>query len=161
MCPNLPKTCMSNADCNGAKCGALPIACDVNPPKFNRDGSLNSGNDPAFFDNQCRGTGLTSQFAIGGDMCVGACNWNPDTGLGTCASKAPDGRDIRIGCYPHGKDKKIEALGRQHKQNGIYIAETGTAVCTPLIAPPVHAQLGLPGLTFQKRSFRIVPEFAK
>jgi hypothetical protein len=104
---------------------------------------------------------------VGGNFCDGgACNWNEAAGAGTCPSAAL-GRTV--GCYPSasdgskdrtGKTVSINAPGRNELDRGVYVADTASAICTPAgMNPAVNRQVGLPGLTFQKRNFRIIPEF--
>jgi hypothetical protein len=159
MCPDGVKACQSNADCGGAQCGALPAGCNPNPAPLNDDGTANTDFDPTFAVAQCRGTGTTTLSATRPNSCRGgACNWNPDTGLGTCMSVLGN---QTVGCYPSGVGASVKAPGRRDRIGGVYIVDTATARCTRAQAPVVNGQLGLPGLTFQKRSFRITPEFAK
>ena len=56
--------------------------------------------------------------------------------------------------------RDIVALGGARKVGSVFIADTATARCNRITpSPVVNAQVGLPGITFQKRSFRIVPEY--
>lgn len=155
-CPDGVTSCLTNADCGGAQCGYLPPTCDPNPPPFRDDGTLNPSFNPSFAPHQCRAAGTTMHVTTGGNTCRNnVCNWNPMTGLGTCISKLTN---KPVGCYPHGLGAEIVAPGRVMRLGSVYIADTGNARCnriTPSAA--FNGQLGLPGVTFQKRSFRIVP----
>lgn len=160
MCPDNMRACSSNADCGGLPCGALPMTCDPNPPPMRDDGTLNPDFNPMFAPEQCRGTGLQMLSATRGNSCRGGvCSWDPNVGLGTCISTL---NNQLVGCYPHGVGQSIKAEGRIDKRGDVYIVDTATARCTRAQASPiVNGQLGLPGLTFQRRSFRIVTEFPK
>jgi hypothetical protein len=94
---------------------------------------------------------------------MGVCDWHSDTGLGTCKSKL-DGS--MIGCYPSGTGASLFAPGDiqvDRHLSTIYYAKTGSARCIAAVAalPKVNRQLGLPGLLFQKRNFKIIPEYAE
>jgi hypothetical protein len=156
-CPDGITSCLSNADCGGAQCGFLPANCDPNPPPLTDAGTLNPNFNPMFAPYQCRTAGTTSFVTTGGNSCIGGvCNWDEAAGLGTCTSNL---NGQTVGCYPSGLGAKVIAPGRVDKIGSVFIADTGLARCnriTPSAA--VNGQLGLPGLTFQKRSFRIIPE---
>lgn len=102
---------------------------------------------------------------VAGNLCDGGvCNWNEAEGFGTCKSLA---RTIR--CYPSaisgskdgmGNAVRISVPGRAGVDHGVYHADTANAFCTPAgTNAAVNKQVGLPGLTFQKRNFRIIPAF--
>ncbi|HEY0477037.1 MAG TPA: hypothetical protein VGD37_05905 [Kofleriaceae bacterium] len=104
---------------------------------------------------------------VAGNLCdPGECDWKEAEGAGTCFS-TPLGR--MIGCYPSanngskdGAEKavSINAAGRNVVDHDVYYADTASAICTPAgMNAAVNRQVGLPGLTFQKRNFRIIPEF--
>lgn len=157
-CPDGITSCLNNADCGGATCGFLPPTCDPNPFPFRDDGTFNTGFNPAFGPGQCRTAGTTQHVTVGGNSCRGGvCNWDEETGLGSCISKLTNGP---VGCYPHGLGSRVLAVGGARTQGSVYIADTATARCNRITpSPVVNGQLGLPGLTFQKRSFRIIPEY--
>lgn len=103
---------------------------------------------------------------VAGNLCDGgACNWNDAAGAGTCHSSI---LGATIGCFPAavsgGNDRmgnpvRISAPGANRLDQGVYYADTANASCTPAgMSPAVNQQVGLPGLTFQKRNFRIIPE---
>ena len=165
MCSDLSRACTSSNDCpTGTTCGSAPATCNPNPPRFNDLGVQNVDWDPTFAMDQCRTTGMTMLSATRGNSCRGGqCNWNPDTGTGTCTSLI---NNATVGCYPSGVGASIVSLGGSRKQGSVYIADTANARCTRLQvgtpgAAQVNGQLGLPGLTFQRRAFRIIPEYAQ
>jgi hypothetical protein len=103
---------------------------------------------------------------VAGNLCDGgACNWNDATGSGMCHSSI---LGTTIGCFPaavsSGNDRagnqvRISAPGDKRLDQGVYYADTANASCTPAgMSSAVNQQVGLPGLTFQKRNFRIIPE---
>ncbi len=165
-CPDGVTSCKSNADCGGATCGYLPPNCNRNPPVIRDDGTprpIVPGSfevdefNPMFAPYQCRTPGTEMHVTTGGNSCVGGvCNWNADVGLGSCTSNV---NGQTVGCYPHGLGAKVVAPGRVAKIGSVFVADTGVARCNRITpSPSVNGQLGLPGLTFQKRSFRILPE---
>jgi hypothetical protein len=102
--------------------------------------------------------------ATAGNLCPdGVCNWNEAEGAGTCAQNS------KINCYPSakmahkdglGNDVSISVPGRAAVDHGVYYADTASALCTPAgMNIVVNKQAGLPGLTFQKRNFRIIPTY--
>jgi hypothetical protein len=104
---------------------------------------------------------------VAGNLCdggAGACKWDDAAGAGTCTFMGAD-----IGCYPAevsgaidriGHPVKISAPGDNRLDQGVYYANTANASCTPAaMSSAINQQVGLPGLTFQKRNFRIIPEF--
>lgn len=164
-CPDGLTSCLSNADCGGATCGFLPTGCNPNPPPYRADGSVNPDFNPMFAPHQCRTTGTPDagdaaqkQVTVGGNTCIdGMCNWNAELGLGSCISKL---NMQRVGCYPTGIGASVIAPGRATRTGGVFIVDTATALCNRITpSPAVNGQIGLPGLTFQKRSFRISPEY--
>lgn len=156
-CPDGITSCLNDAECGGAKCGFLPDNCDPNPFPFRDDGTFNTNFNTSFGPGQCRTAGTTSHVTVGGNSCRnGICNWDEESGLGSCISKLTN---TMVGCYPHGLGQRVLAVGGARKQGNVYIADTATARCNRISpSPVVNGQLGLPGLTFQKRSFRIIPE---
>lgn len=134
------RACMKQSDCGTGACVGNSIPGDPMAP----------GNVPVL-GNLCDG---------------GACNWNDAAGAGTCKSTV---LNATIGCYPAafsggndrvGKPVKISAPGDKRLDQGVYYADTASASCTQAaMSPAVNQQVGLPGLTFQKRNFRIIPEF--
>jgi hypothetical protein len=158
-CPDGVTSCLSDADCGGAKCGYLPPNCDPNPLPFTDQGTLNPDYNPMFAPGQCRGATTNTHITmVGGNSCRnGLCDWDPEAGVGTCISKLTN---QPVGCYPSGIGTKLVAPGGARRVGSVYIADTGTARCNRFVPSAVlNAQLGLPGLTFQKRSFRIIPEY--
>jgi hypothetical protein len=104
--------------------------------------------------------------AVVGNLCErGACNWIEADGAGTCLTTTGK----LIGCYPSavnetkdgtGKVVHIDSPGRAEVVDGVYRADTANAICTPAgPIPAINRQVGLPGLTFQKRNFQIIPKF--
>lgn len=158
ICPDGQTECANNTDCGGETCGFLPPNCDPNPFPFTDGGTLNPMFNPSFAPGMCRGAGLQDFVMTSGNSCRnGVCNWNPELGLGSCISKLTN---QMVGCYPHDLGSEVIALGGARKQGSVYIADTANARCNRRsLSPLVNAQLGLPGLTFQKRSFRIIPEY--
>jgi len=171
MCPDkvgrAPTACLTNADCGGDVCGQMPDGCDPNGMPFNTDMTMNTTTfDPTKQPNQCRKTGLEGWFATAPNSCAQPCNWDPVKGVGSCIStltRRP------VGCYPAAPINEIVAPGASIKEGKVFIVDTATARCTrsfPVAGTPAqaagaaatNAQLGLPGLTFQKRSFRVIPE---
>jgi hypothetical protein len=158
MCADGVTPCMSSADCGGQTCGAPSLAdCDANPYPGQ------TGYDATFPVNQCRRSPLPSRFGVGGDGCDAAgCRWDATTNIGSCHS-ALDGRPI--GCYPSGLGNSIQVNGRAERDPGvstIYYADTATARCMPAgQSAALNSQLGLPGLTFQKRNFRIISRYGE
>lgn len=158
--------CMSNADCpQGATCGGVnSTLCDPNPPPFNIDGTPNANNNPMIPIAACRNTtdlSVKGLAATRGNLCVGGrCNWDAEAGTGTCPSLLNPQQ--RIGCYPSGLNATVASLGGSRKQGSVIIADTANARCTKIqTVPAVNGQLGLPGLTFQRRGFRIIPEYGQ
>jgi len=160
VCPDGATECASNAECGGQTCGFLPPNCDPNPFPFRDDGTFNTSFNTSFAPGMCRGAGLQASVAVAPNSCRnGQCDWDPDLGLGTCISKL---NNAVVGCYPRGDAAQVTALGGARRVGSVYIADTANARCNRLSASPVvNAQLGLPGLTFQKRSFRIIPEYPR
>lgn len=132
--------CTKSSDCNnGVSCIGASLPGDP----------TNTDNVPVL-RNQCDG---------------GACTWNEAEGAGMCFSTAAK---RMVGCYPSasdgskdaGKAVSINAPGRNVIDHDVYYADTASAICTPAgMNAVVNKQVGLPGLTFQKRNFRIIPEF--
>lgn len=159
--------CTSNADCGGETCGpALPADCDPNPLPLMASNGVAVPNpmfNPSFAPMQCRGMAYISPVvrsdiaATRPDSCLDGCQWNETTGHGTCVSLLTGGM---VGCYPSGANAKVVATGRVQKLGDIFIVDTGTARCTRPQAAGTNGTLGLPGLTFQRRSFRVVPQYA-
>lgn len=158
-CPDGVTSCLSNTDCGGQQCGFLPPNCDPNPPPYDDSGVFNPAFNPMFAPYQCRAAGTTAHVTTSGNSCRnGVCNWNAATGLGSCVSKL---NNTLVGCYPHGLGSTIVAPGRATRVGSVYIVDTANARCNRITpSPAVNGSLGLPGLTFQKRSFRIIPEYA-
>jgi hypothetical protein len=141
MCSNSTTVCASDSECNGGTCVASSAP------------SLGSGagNIPAA-GNACDG---------------GVCNWDPNKGIGSCTSARFGG--MTVNCYPAastgskdggGNTVSITAPGSAMVMDNVYYADTASARCTaagPTAAS--NAQVGLPGLTFQKRNFRIIPSY--
>jgi len=103
---------------------------------------------------------------VAGNLCDGgACNWSDAMGSGMCHSSI---LGANIGCFPaaasgandrSGNQMRISAPGDNRLDQGVYYADTANASCTPAgTSPALNQQVGLPGLTFQKRNFRIIPE---
>jgi hypothetical protein len=102
----------------------------------------------------CRTTGLSSFFAATRpNSCNGECRWDRTKGIGTCRSLLTN---TDINCYP--ANEAIVAPGGVKQFGNTWVVDTGHARCTAARSTPaINAQLGLPGLTFQKRSFRVIP----
>ena len=158
MCSDLSRVCMSNADCPAsATCGALPPNCNPNPPRFDDLGNQNADWVATKAMGECRDVAAVVTATRGNSCREGKCNWNPETGTGTCTSLI---NNSTVGCYPSGIGASIVSLGGARKQGDVYIADTANARCTPMQSTAAaNGQLGLPGLTFQRRAFRIIPEF--
>jgi hypothetical protein len=101
--------------------------------------------------------GTTFEVGTQPNDCVGACAWSDATGLGTCTNAA----GAPINCYPGGSDAVIHAKGSHVRQDdGTFVIDTANARCSGATkSGPLNRQVGLPGLTFQKRSFRVLPKF--
>src|SRR5262249_15834957 len=110
----------------------------------------------------------SSNIPVSGNLCdSGACNWDPSVGIGSCTSSKLGG--MTVNCYPaatngskdaSGNIVSITAPGSTMVADGVYYADTASARCTAAGPTPAsNAQVGLPGLTFQKRNFRIIPSF--
>jgi hypothetical protein len=77
---------------------------------------------------------------------------------------------MTVNCFPAastgfkdsaGNIVSITAPGSSMVMDGVYYANTASARCTAAGPTPAsNAQVGLPGLTFQKRNFRIIPSYA-
>jgi len=168
MCPAragvAARSCLSNADCGGDTCGELPANCTPNGAPFDNNFARNGMPvfDPAYLPNQCKTPGMEGQFVTAPNSCAGGvCNWDATKGTGTCRSTLTGGM---VGCYPSGIGATIVANGGSTKQGSVWIVDTATAVCTPAfpaVAASNNANLGLPGLTFQRRGFRIISEHKK
>lgn len=173
MCPDRagrpPTACFTNADCGGDQCGAIPDGCDPNPLPIQANGQPDPGFDNTKAPNQCKNPAFAGWFASGPNSCKDpGCNWDATKGVGTCISRL-DGR-TRVGCYPApNQATEIVAPGGSRLVGSVFVVDTATARCTrsfPLLGSPAqqqaaaatNAQLGLPGLTFQRRSFRVIPE---
>jgi hypothetical protein len=101
---------------------------------------------------------------VAGNLCNGPCNWDDAAGAGMCPSILGG----MIGCYPAavkggndpmGNQVRISAPGDKRLDQGVYYANTANASCTQAgMSSAINQQVGLPGLTFQKRNFRIIPE---
>jgi hypothetical protein len=166
MCPAKagvpPRTCLSNTDCGGEICGALPADCEPNgrvlDDSFNPNGS--GAFDPTHLPNQCKTAGYEALFATAPNSCVnGVCNWDAEEGIGSCRSTLTG---QMVGCYPSKVGAVITAPGGATKSGSVWIVNTADAACSPSFpkeAAGNNAQLGLPGLTIQKRSFRIISEY--
>jgi hypothetical protein len=156
VCSDTITACSVNSDCpSGGTCGYVPAGCTPNPlPGM-------TGFDPALAPGQCKGTVPAGKYAsvvTKPNDCVDACQWDPVAGLGSCKSAL---FGTTVGCYPGGAGTSIGAAGHHEKKDSIYIVDTAGAACTgPSPLASLSRQLGLPGLVFQKRSFRIVPEFS-
>lgn len=148
--PNCSNSQFSSEKCF---CGSCPsgAAC-----KSNRD----CGGDP------CVGPPLSttdpSSIPTAGNLCVDdKCNWDQAMGVGTCTSRVP--ALGMINCYPSGLNTEIRIEGRAEVDRNlgtIYYASTASASCMPAgKLGSLNAQVGLPGLTFQKRNFRIIPVY--
>lgn len=160
--PDGGKVCASNADCGGKTCGQLPPDCNPNPFPLDDQLKLSPGFDPRFPVGQCRGyPNDPTKFAVSANSCVNKqCTWKGGTGLGTCTSKL-NGKPV--GCYPSPPDSIIApGMARvDHHLGTIYYANTANARCIAAGSAQVNGQLGLPGLLFQKRNFKIIPEYAE
>ncbi|MBC7977923.1 MAG: hypothetical protein H7138_23325 [Myxococcales bacterium] len=168
MCPPragvAPRSCLTNTDCGGDVCGQLPANCNPNgrvlDDSFQMNGSADF--DPSHLPNQCKTAGLEGVFATAPNSCVdGVCNWNAEDATGSCRSTLTG---QMVGCYPSKSGAVISAPGGATKSGSVWIVNTATAFCTPSFpkeAAGNNAQLGLPGLTIQKRSFRIISELDK
>jgi hypothetical protein len=156
MCPDNITACLSNADCGGQQCGFLPAGCDPQPAPLKRDGTPNPLFMGPFAPEQCRNGAVGA--ATRPNSCQDpGCIWDDNTGQGTCKSTL-NGKIV--GCYPSGSMAKVTAPGRRQKIGSVWVVDTGNARCTRIQSAGVNGLLGLPGLTFQKRSFRIIPEYA-
>jgi hypothetical protein len=89
------------------------------------------------------------------------CNWNEMENAGTCSKSGQT-----VGCYPFAsKDRKASGVSitvprHIRVDHGVYYADTASGLCTPAgTNGAVNKQVGLPGWTFQKRNFRIIPEY--
>lgn len=164
MCPDEITACMSNADCGGQPCGQLPADCNPNPFPLDDKGLPNPMFDKTLPVGQCRMyPDDPKKFAVAANSCLNKqCNWNPDTGLGSCTSKLT-GR--AVGCYPSVLGDSIFAPGSTEvarHRGTVYHADTANARCIAAGgSAQVNGQLGLPGLLFQKRNFEIIPEYAE
>ena len=141
-------------------CGTMGEKCfcgmcsDDNTTACESDGDCSGG-------GSCLGgAGSTSTliFNVASNACPDRmCDWDPSTDLGKCHS------DPTIFCYPGGVGSRIIAPGYtqvDHRLSTIYYANTANARCIAAGKSAVlNAQLGLPGLLFQKRNFKIIPEF--
>jgi hypothetical protein len=155
MCPDNFTACRSNADCGGAQCGYLPPLCDPNPAPVTVDGMPNPNFVPTVAPEACKNGAVGA--ATRPNACVKpGCIWNADTGLGTCISTLTG---KQVGCYPSGATAKVIAPGKISKIGSVFVVDTGNARCTKIQSAGANALLGLPGLTFQKRSFRIIPRY--
>jgi len=171
MCADNATACTSNADCGGAQCGApLPANCDLNPMPL-MEMPVGSGilvTNPAFVGTsapmQCKGTNIS---ATRPNSCLrGDCTWDKDTGTGTCMSLLTG---QPVGCFPrtapgtvNGVGALVRAPGGTHRSpnNNVWVVDSGFARCAAAQTPAFNGQIGLPGLSFQKRSFRVIPEYA-
>ena len=139
-CSNGNTACASDAECNGGTCVGFSLGAGAG-----------SGSIP-----------------VAGNFCDGGvCNWNPTLGIGTCPSMKLN--NPMASCYPaatngskdgNGNSVSITVPGSAMIDKGVYYADTASARCTAAgQAPASNAQVGLPGLTFQKRNFRIIPSY--
>jgi hypothetical protein len=152
VCPDTITGCMSDRECGGAKCGFLPSDCNPNPLPSS------PGYDFHFLPGECRTTSSIQQIATRPNDCIDTCHWSSDTLLGTCTSVLPGVGTI--GCYPAGAGSAITVPDHAVKDQSTYIVDTASARCgNPSASPQLNRQVGLPGLTFQKRSFRIRPDY--
>jgi hypothetical protein len=160
MCPDGVTVCASNADCGGQTCGQLPPDCDPNPFPLDDNLNLNPNFNSSFSSGQCRNPQYPMKFAVSGNSCVDKqCNWNRDAGLGTCTSKLTG---TTVGCYPPDNIIAPGLARADHHLSTIYYANTANARCIAAgMSAQVNGQLGLPGLMFQKRNFKIIPEYAE
>jgi hypothetical protein len=156
LCPDNTTTCTTNNDCGGGQCSGAPANCDPQPLPFNDDGTMNTDFKPGFSPEQCRTAGVVGTATRPNSCRNGQCAWNADLAVGTCPSVLTG---QMVGCYPTGKGAKVIAPGGAHKIGSVWVVDTGTAFCTRPQSAPVNGQLGLPGLTFQRKSFRIIPEY--
>jgi hypothetical protein len=143
MCSNASTACASDAECPS---GGMCVASSA--PGL----GSGSGNIPA-----------------AGNLCDngGVCNWDPNKGVGFCTSAKLGG--MMVNCFPAastgskdgtGNPVSITAPGSSMVMDGVYYANTASARCTAAGPTPAsNQQVGLPGLTFQKRNFRIIPSY--
>jgi hypothetical protein len=176
MCPDhsadgVPqKACFTDADCGGEKCGAIPAGCEVNPMPFDENGNPSAGFDPMRAPNQCKTGGPVNWFAAAPNSCMApGCVWDKAKGTGHCTSRLT--KKV-VGCYPEKENAAVIAPGGSEKRGDVFIVDTAAARCTrSFTIPPgapqavvtatssANSGLGLPGLTFQRRAFRVIPEY--
>lgn len=129
--------CHTTTDCPaGQTCGMSLASCSPGP-----DGTCTKG--------------LTFEVGTRPNLCTQGCVWNDVTGQGHCME------NDQIKCYPGGKDAVIHSKGSHLRQDdGSFVIDTANATCNGATkSGPLNLQVGLPGLTFQKRSFRVIPRF--
>lgn len=172
MCSDKVTPCSSNADCNGGTCGALPADCDPNPFPLDVEGDPDPSFNPAFAIGQCRADPYQNLAqeddnelsSVPGNLCIGGtCDWNNDTGAGSCQARLPGKPMVR--CFPSGLGETIQILGsgmREDNINTTYVVTTASARCQPATrSAAINGQAGLPALLYQERNFRIVPRFGE
>lgn len=113
------------------------------------------------------GSGSGNILAAGNACDGGVCNWDPNRGIGSCMNSKIN---MMVNCFPAastgskdgaGNPVSITAPGSSMVGDGVFYANTASARCTaPGPTPQSNAQVGLPGLTFQKRNFRIIPSYS-
>jgi hypothetical protein len=162
MCPDNATACLSNADCGGQQCGFLPPNCNPQPTPLTEQGTMDPDFTGPFAPMQCK-NGVPGAATQPNSCMAPGCVWNAETGLGTCRSRL---NGQIVGCYPAGDGAKVSAPGAISiipvaMGRNAFIVDTGNARCTRMqgTAPGFNGLLGLPGLTFQRRSFRIFPEY--
>ncbi|HEU4729316.1 MAG TPA: hypothetical protein VFT22_15550 [Kofleriaceae bacterium] len=166
VCSDARTACESNQDCpGGGQCGFLQANCNPNPPPFKEDGvTPNMNFNKNLPIGVCLGAGTVPsapfQVVTRPNWCLGGnCDWHKETGTGTCKSVL-DGSTIS--CFPGGTiGATIDSQVLPSTKLGeVYIADTASARCTGASGDPaLDAQLGIPGLIFQRRRFEITPEY--
>lgn len=147
-CKGLAQACLSDTECPGVPC--------VNPSTTECDPTVPANGATA------RTCGKDAKlFPVYSNRCAAhSCNWDNATGTGTCMS---EGDNKPIACYPSDRDIIVAGHAERDDHVGtVYNVTTGAASCIPLgRSGPLNAQLGLPGLLFQKRNFQIIPAYAE
>lgn len=87
-----------------------------------------------------------------------ACDWDPETAIGTCESAVVPFTGSTVGCFPGEAGAEITASGSAVIRDGVYLVQLASIRCSPP-TPDTDFVVGNPGASLSRLAFTVTPLF--